>query len=89
MNFQDSSSISGELHFEKIGNPNNIGPQVGSGELVGGVDQYGIWINLNPQFIDHNLLLTGTIKNHTYSGEWVWISFIGPTNHGTFEAIQN
>lgn len=89
MNFQDSSSVIGEWHFEKIRNPKNIGPQVGSGELVGGLNKDGIWINLNPQFIDHNLLLTGIMEDHTYSGEWVWISFIGPTNHGTFEAIQN
>ncbi len=34
----DSTAISGEWHFEPIGNPQRIGPQTGDGSLVGGIN---------------------------------------------------
>jgi len=30
-----TGNISGEWHFDKIGSPKNIGPQVGDGILIG------------------------------------------------------
>lgn len=89
MDYQDSSQITGEWNFEKIGNPKDIGPQVGSGKLVGSLEPDRVLVELNPQYKDNNLLLSGTIKDNNYSGVWQWISFTGITNHGTFEAIKN
>ena len=88
MSFQDSTKIKGEWYFEKIGDPKNIGPQVGSGELEGGVNEGRIWIELQPKYRDNNLQLDGKIQNNYYSGKWQWISFIGPTNYGTFVAFK-
>lgn len=88
ISFQESVTIKGEWHFEKIGDPENIGPQVGSGELEGGVDKGRIWIELQPKFRDNNLQLDGKIENNYYSGKWQWISFIGHTNYGTFVAVK-
>jgi hypothetical protein len=87
MNFKDST-IAGEWHFKPINNPQNIGPQTGDGNLVGGIRNGEIWIELNPQFRDNNLSLIGTLQGDRYSGQWAWISFIGITNQGTFEAIR-
>lgn len=89
MNLKDSSQIIGKWHFEKIGNPQDIGPQVGNGVLEGGVKQNEMWVELNPQFRDNNLQLIGSMENNKYSGTWQWISFIGITNYGTFEAIKD
>ena len=89
MNITDSVSISGEWHFKKIGKPKDIGPQIGDGVLIGGLKQDFVWIELNPQYIDNNLLLTGMIEDSNYRGEWTWISYAGPTNRGTFKAIKN
>ncbi|HED05906.1 MAG TPA: hypothetical protein ENI61_04395 [Ignavibacteria bacterium] len=89
LNYKDSLQIIGEWHFEKIGNTQNIGPQVGSGKLIGNVKQHRIWIELNPLFRDNNFLLIGTMENNKYIGVWKWISFSGITNHGTFEAEKN
>jgi hypothetical protein len=88
MNFSDSATISGEWHFEPIDNPKNIGPQTGDGNLVGGVHNGQVWVELNPQFRDNNLQLSGTFEGNRYSGQWMWISFIGPTSQGRFEAIR-
>ena len=59
----DSDSITGEWQLQKIGNPQNIGPQFGSGVLIGGSYQNQLWIELNPQFADNNLQLIGTLRD--------------------------
>jgi len=86
---EDSTKIIGNWSFEKIGNPQDIGPQVGAGKLIGGIDQDRVWVELNPQFKDNNLQLIGSITGNKFSGEWMWLSFAGISNHGTFEAIKN
>ncbi|MBC8277675.1 MAG: hypothetical protein H8E46_05540 [FCB group bacterium] len=88
MTFSDSGAISGDWHFSPVGNPQNIGPQTGEGNLIGGIDENNVWIELNPQYIDHNLRLTGTLEGDRYTGEWQWISYVGVTNQGNFEAIR-
>ncbi len=86
---EDSTKLIGNWSFQKIGNPQDVGPQVGAGKLVGGVDQDKIWVELNPQYRDHNLQLQGSITGNKFSGEWMWLSLAGISNHGTFVAIKN
>jgi hypothetical protein len=89
MNLSNLDSISGEWHFKQLGNAQNIGPQTGDGTLIGGTSNGRVWIELNPQFRDNNLQLTGTLETNKYFGQWIWISFAGITNRGIFEAIKN
>jgi len=89
MDLSDSSNISGEWHFKAISNSKNIGPQIGNGNLVGRVHDRQIWIELNPKFKDNNLQLVGKLFDDGISGRWLWISFIGVTSSGTFEAVKN
>ena len=78
-----------ELQKEKVGNPKNVGPQIGEGNLVGGlITPDSILIELNPQYSDNNLQLSGSYSNNLIKGKWMWISFIGLTNEGTFEAVR-
>ena len=85
--FIDSDKISGKWNFQKVGNPKDIGPHVGEGNLIGGrINQDSIWIELNPQFKDNNLQLHGKYTSAVFSGQWLWISLIGITNQGYFEA---
>ena len=88
MILSDTGAVSGEWHFRAIGAPQNIGPQTGDGSLIGAVDKERVWVDLNPRFRDNNLLLDGKIDGNRYSGSWAWISFIGVTNQGTFEAAR-
>ncbi|MBU0473551.1 MAG: hypothetical protein KKF62_05265 [Bacteroidetes bacterium] len=86
INFTDSLGILGEWELKKVGNSENIGPQVGTGKLVGSKHGDLTFVELNPQFIDNNLILTGTLEQGKYVGEWQYISYVGITNYGTFEA---
>lgn len=89
LEFQDSTNIEGEWHFKKVGNPENIGPQVGDGELIGQKDDSIVYIELNPQYRDNNVLLVGEISGNEYTGEWIWSTIIGVTNKGIFRAVKD
>ena len=69
-----------------------LGPQVGEGKLVGSVESDGTFrINLNPDYADNNVNLTGVFENRRYDeveGEWEHVTFIGPTSTGTFAAAR-
>ncbi|MBN1894693.1 hypothetical protein JW906_09365 [bacterium] len=85
----DSGSFGGQWHFEKTGNDEKIGPQAGSDTLVGGVDEKGrVWMELRPGWRDNNIFLLGVMDREKYEGEWNYLSFTGPTNHGPFLAVK-
>jgi hypothetical protein len=88
MVLSDSDSITGEWHFAAVGSPQHIGPQTGDGKLVGGFHDTTLWIELQPDWVDNNLQLRGTLKGDRYAGTWEWISFKGRTNWGRFEAVK-
>lgn len=85
---KDSSSVTGEWHFRPIGEPKNIGPQVGNGNLVGSFHAALLWIELNPQFRDNNLSLRGAIEEGSYNGIWEAIGYPGIMNRGTFRSSR-
>ena len=85
----DSVTIEGSWLLEKLINRDDLGPQFGEGELIGRIKDSSIWMELNPQFRDHNLGLIGTISDSHIDGKWYWVSFPGVTNWGTFKAEKN
>ncbi len=85
-NYGNSTSISGEWNFNVIGTPDNIGPQTGEGEYIGIVEDNELWINLNPEWADNNVNLEGNIDGNKIIGNWMYSSFSGVMNYGTFIA---
>lgn len=57
-----------------------------SGDLVGSVSKGVISLNLNPKFIDNNLILRGTLAGNVFSGVWQHIGYPGVMAQGTFTA---
>jgi len=86
MVYIDSNSIEGDWNFAKIGNPIGIGNQVGSGEYYGFTNNNTISINLNPDYVDDNVNLFGTMNDNTIDGEWSYSTLHGVVNYGTFTA---
>jgi len=76
--FQSDSEISGAWQFE----------DGRSGQLEGIVRSTELNINLNPGFVDNNLLLQGTISDGTFSGSWQQIGLPGIMDRGSFIAIK-
>jgi hypothetical protein len=84
--FKDSTNIIGEWEINKIGDHENIGPQIGNGELKGNLTDGRLSVELNPDFRDNNVFLEGKPGKNKYTGKWFYSSFIGLTNRGTFVA---
>ena len=85
---RDEDRIKGEWQLSKIGNPERIGPQTGTGECIGLIQEDSLFINLNPNMVDNSVNLKGKIKDGRYSGTWSYDG-VGPgINRGTFEAVK-
>ncbi|HDP99766.1 MAG TPA: hypothetical protein ENN22_11375 [bacterium] len=84
--FDDSATISGEWQLDKIGDPKNIGPQVGSGSLKGNLENNQLFLNLNPGYVDNNVFLTCPYDDQKLMGKWEYAGFPGIINFGTFVA---
>ena len=85
---EESIQIKGKWQFNKVGNQEKIGPQVGSGELTGSIIKGTVYINLNPKISDSNVILKGTIEGMRFHGTWSFNGYGGAINQGTFEATR-
>lgn len=85
---EESYEIKGYWQLNKIGDPKMIGPQTGTGELVGSIDKGEIYIDLNPHMNDNNVILQGKIEGRRFHGTWTYSGFAGPIGEGTFEATR-
>lgn len=84
----DSSAVKGEWHFQALGDSQHLGPQIGDGELVGMLVDMNLTVNLNPGWIDNNVLLNGTLSGHRIDGTWMWVTIAGPWTGGSFIAVK-
>lgn len=83
----DSSTVKGRWDFKLVHNEDNLGPQIGKGSFEGVKGSDGnMSLNLNPGWIDNNVLLIGSFQNSHYSGDWKYVGFPGIINSGSFEA---
>jgi hypothetical protein len=85
---EESIQIKGNWQLNKVGNQEKIGGQVGSGELIGSIIKGELYLNLNPNISDSNVILKGTIEGKRFHGTWSFNGYAGPLNQGTFEAIR-
>jgi len=85
---REEDRIKGEWQLNKIGNPERIGPQTGKGECDGLVQEDSLFLNLNPNMVDNNVHLKGSIKDGRYAGTWSYDGVGSGINKGTFEAVK-
>lgn len=84
----DSTAIRGEWHFQALGDTQHLGPQIGDGLLVGTLENNVLSINLNPDWVDNNVVLNGTRLGNRFDGTWMWITIAGPWTGGSFKAVK-
>lgn len=85
---EQSTQLKGNWDLKKVGNQEHIGNQEGKGELVGSIDKGEIYLNLNPNISDANVVLRGKIEGKRFHGTWSFIGYAGPTIKGKFEAFK-
>jgi hypothetical protein len=83
---EESTQIKGKWELKRVGTQEKIGPQEGSGELVGSIIKGEIYINLNPNIDDANVNLRGKIEGKRFYGKWSFDGYAGAISKGTFEA---
>ena len=89
MAVDDSGIVTGSWNLEAVGDPSPmIGPQVGQGKLVGRIEGTVFGAGLNPDMVDNNVVLLGTIVADSITGIWEFIGFPGVLNQGTFSATR-
>lgn len=84
--FLADGNVRGTWQLHSALSEGRIGPQIGRGSLVGTYSNGALHVNLNPNFLDNNVLLTGRFDRNRYAGRWEWVGFPGVLNGGTFEA---
>jgi hypothetical protein len=83
----DSGAVTGSWDLAAVGTPPPmIGPQVGTGTLEGRIVLTAFGANLNPDMVDNNVVLMGTVSSTGIAGIWEFIGFPGVLNEGTFIA---
>ncbi len=88
--YTDSANFTGTWQIDKLIENANIGPQSGSGELIGTIDSDNVYIGLNPNMADNNVSLYGTYRiPGGLNGEWTYTGFPGIINKGTFSAYRS
>lgn len=85
---EESIQIKGNWELKKAGNQENIGPQVGSGDLDGSIITDEIYLDLNPNISDSNVNLRGTVEGKRFHGTWSFNGYAGAINKGTFDATR-
>lgn len=86
--FSDTPEITGTWDLAAApGVPTQgLWPQVGKGLLTGRLDGNAIGLNLNPNFVDNNVVLTGTLSSQKIEGRWDYVGFPGILRRGAFVA---
>jgi hypothetical protein len=67
-----------------------LGPQDGSGKIVGQLKGDTIFLNLNPDQYENNIFLDGKVTKadvFKISGKWGLYGFVGKLNEGNFEMV--
>jgi len=69
-------------------NANDIGPQLGSGDLIGVVQDTTVLVDLTPSFADNNVELLGCVTAAGFAGTWSHVGIAGEIAHGPFTATR-
>ena len=85
-----SNRVQGDwkLHEVKPNSLKQLGPQIGSGKLVGEIKQGKINLDLNPGWFDNNVILDGQITTTNIFGTWGYYGFAGRMVGGKFDAAK-
>ena len=82
------TEIKGKWQLNKVGSQERIGAQEGSGNLIGSLSKGELYLDLNPNISDANVILQGRIDGRRYQGRWRFRGYAGTINEGMFEATR-
>jgi hypothetical protein len=84
----DSSRITGTWQLKAVVPDPPVGPMIGDGTLVGGIEGEMIYMDLNPGWVDNNVFLLGKRSGRRIIGKWEYVGFPGVIATGSFVAVS-
>jgi hypothetical protein len=85
---ETQTQIKGSWELREVVHRDQIGKQAGKGELIGGIVDGEIILDLNPNISDANVILKGKLDGNRLRGTWSFNGYAGPLSKGTFEAVK-
>jgi hypothetical protein len=84
----EPTAITGTWEIKTTAPKEKTGPQDGKGKIAGSIEPKTglIYLDLNPDMRDNNVVLTGIFKDGELSGAWGWYSIAGAVVKGNFNA---
>jgi hypothetical protein len=84
----DYRHFGGTWELYPVGEARQLGLEGDAGNLVGAIQGSILTINLNPDVVDGNVILTGQVQGDSYAGTWEYIGLAGHLNGGSFAAVR-
>ena len=81
-----ADAIGGKWEIKTSAPMPQTGPQSGKGKIGGQLSGNKIMLDLNPDWRDNNVVLSGKFQKGKISGTWGWNGIAGTMAEGTFEA---
>jgi len=88
INADGEGVVDGAWCLDRIGAPDDIGPQIGLGRLRGRIEGPRLSLNLNPGFFDFHVSLSGAFDEASFRGTWRYTTIRGIVSEGAFEAVK-
>jgi len=91
LTFPDEATVTGTWRIDWAPGADTtavVGPQVGTGQLVGARHGDTLVIELNPGNADNNVGLVAVTAGGGWQGEWEWVALTGPRSKGAFVASR-
>jgi hypothetical protein len=90
LNLQIASNIVvGDWDLNEVSDGSAPGPYHGTGKLQGSTNGNYININLNPNYMDNNIFLSGQKNGDVIDGTWTYSGYVGNVASGKFHAVKN
>jgi hypothetical protein len=90
---EDSVQVKGDWKLQILDRSRlkELGPQDGSGKILGLLTGDRIFLNLSPDEYENNIFLDGRVRKSNVfkiTGKWGYYGFVGKLNEGSFEMVR-
>jgi len=84
----DIHGVKGSWQMKNVNGSDRTGISETFGVFEGFLKGDALYLNLNPEWVDNNVILQGKQTGSGFEGEWAYIGFPGVLNQGKFKAYH-
>jgi len=91
LEYPDDSTVSGSWSIQWVAGVDTtqqVGQQVGTGQLRGTRQGGALYLDLNPGWADNNVILQAAPAENGWNGTWGWDTIVGIQAGGEFSATS-